>query len=119
MPHAPCPMPYARLYLILLKTAVSCFPRYRSYLITSGNAVTVGSKQQALLFLNQRSNSNPMSYIFAAKIRDGDTDTMVFQILNVKAGKYFVGVQIDGAESRREVDADSGYIGPCVEIGSR
>jgi hypothetical protein len=81
--------------------------------------LTVGSKQQALLFLNQRSNSNPMSYIFAAKIRDGDTDTMVFQILNVKAGKYFVGVQIDGAESRREVDADSGYIGPCVEIGSR
>jgi hypothetical protein len=22
MPHAPCPMPHARLYLILLKTAV-------------------------------------------------------------------------------------------------
>jgi len=79
--------------------------------------LTVGSKQQALLFLNQRSNSNPISYIFAAKLREGDTNTIVFGILNVKAGEYFVRVQIDGAESPLEVDADSGYIGPSVEIG--
>jgi len=79
--------------------------------------ITVGSKQQALLFLNQQSNSNPMSYIFAAKLREGDTNTIVFGILNVKAGEYFVRVQIDGAESPLEVDADSGYIGPSVEIG--
>jgi hypothetical protein len=110
-------MRHARLYLILLKTAVSCFRRYRSYLITSENAVTVGSKQQALLFLNQRSNSNPMSYIFAAKPREGDTDTMVFRILNVKAGEYLVPVQIDGTESPLAVDADSGYVGSAVEIG--
>jgi len=79
--------------------------------------LTVGSKQQALLFLNQRSNSNPMNYIFAAKLREGDTDTMVFRILNVKAGEYLVRVQIDGAESPLEVDTDTGYVGPSVEIG--
>ena len=28
MPHAPCPMPHARLYLILLKTAVSIGSMY-------------------------------------------------------------------------------------------
>jgi hypothetical protein len=110
-------MPYARLYLILLKTAVSCFPRYRSYLITSGNAVTVGSKQQALLFLNQRSNNNPVSYIFAAKAREEDTNTVVFQIFNVKEGEYLVRVQVDGAESPLEVSTDNGYVGPFVEIG--
>jgi hypothetical protein len=30
-----------------------------------------------------------------------------------------VQVQIDGAESPLEVDTDSGYIGPVVEIGWR
>ena len=44
-----------------------------------------------------------MSYIFAAKLREGDTDTMVFRILNVKAGEYLVPVLIDGAESPLEV----------------
>ena len=79
--------------------------------------LTVGGKQQALLFLNERSNNNPVSYIFAAKAREEDTNAVVFQIFNVKEGEYLVRVQIDGAESPLEVDTDSGYIGPVVEIG--
>jgi hypothetical protein len=79
--------------------------------------LTVGGKQQALLFLNERSNNNPVSYIFAAKAREEDTNAVVFEIFNVKEGEYLVQVQIDGAESPLEVDTDSGYIGPVVEIG--
>lgn len=78
--------------------------------------VTVGSEQRVLLFLNERSNNNPVSYIFAAKPRDEDTDAVVFPILDVKAGEYLVRVQIDGAESPLEVNGDNGYVGPIVQI---
>ena len=78
--------------------------------------LTVGSKQQTLLFLNERSNNNPMSYIFAAKPREGDTDAVVFRVFNVKEGEYLMRLQIDGAETSLEVDADLGYVGPSIEI---
>jgi hypothetical protein len=77
--------------------------------------LTVGSKQQALLFLNERSNNNPMSYIFTAQPRQEDTDTVVF-LLSVKEGEYLVRVQVDGAESPLEVDADLGYVSPFIQI---
>jgi Pvc16 N-terminal domain len=79
--------------------------------------LTVGSEQRALLFLNERSNNNPVGYIFAAKPRAQDSDAVVFPILDVKAGEYLVRVQIDGAESPLEVDGDNGYVGPVVVIG--
>ncbi|MEG5220441.1 hypothetical protein QUB48_32550 [Microcoleus sp. ARI1-A5] len=79
--------------------------------------LTVGSQQRALLFLNERSNNNPVGYIFAAKPRDEDTKVVVFPILDVKAGEYLVRVQIDGAENPLEVDGDNGYVGPSVAIG--
>jgi hypothetical protein len=79
--------------------------------------LTLGSKQQALLFLNERSNNNPVSYIFAAKPREGDTNTVVFLIVDVKEGEYLVRLQIDGAETSLEVDTDLGYVGPSIEIG--
>ena len=78
--------------------------------------LTLGSKQQALLFLNERSSNNPVSYIFAAKPREGDTDAVVFQIVDVKEGEYLMRLQIDGAETSLEVDADLGYVGPSIEI---
>jgi hypothetical protein len=78
--------------------------------------LTVDSKQQALLFLNERSNNNPMSYIFTAQPRQEDTDTVVFRILSVKEGKYLVRVQVDGAETPLELDAELGYVGPFIEI---
>ena len=79
--------------------------------------LTIGSDQRVLLFLNERSNNNPVGYIFTAKPRDEPIDTVVFPILDVKGGEYLVRVQIDGAESPLEVDGDSGYMGPCVVIG--
>jgi hypothetical protein len=79
--------------------------------------LTIGSDQRVLLFLNERSNNNPVGYIFTAKPRDEPIDTVVFPILDVKGGEYLVRVQIDGAESPLEVDADSGYVSPCVVIG--
>jgi len=79
--------------------------------------LTIGSDQRVLLFLNERSNNNPVSYIFAAKPRDEPINTVVFPILDVKGGEYLVRVQIDGAESPLEVEGDSGYVGPCVVIG--
>jgi hypothetical protein len=79
--------------------------------------LTIGRDQRVLLFLNERSNSNPVSYIFTAKPRDEPIDTVVFPILDVKGGEYLVRVQIDGAESPLEVDGDSGYMGPSVVIG--
>ncbi len=79
--------------------------------------LTIGGDQRVLLFLNERSNNNPVGYIFAAKPRDEPIDTVVFPILDVKGGEYLVRVQIDGAESPLEVNGDSGYVGPCVVIG--
>ncbi|MEG4443416.1 DUF4255 domain-containing protein [Microcoleus sp. AT9_B5] len=79
--------------------------------------LTIGRDQRVLLFLNERSNNNPVGYIFTAKPRDEPLDTVMFPILDVKGGEYLVRVQIDGAESPLEVDADSGYVGPCVVIG--
>jgi hypothetical protein len=79
--------------------------------------LTIGSDQRVLLFLNERSNNNPVGYIFAAKPRDEPIDTVVFPILDVKGGEYLVRVQIDGAESPLEVEGDNGYVGPCVVIG--
>jgi hypothetical protein len=79
--------------------------------------LTIGRDQRVLLFLNERSNNNPVGYIFTAKPRDEPIDTVVFPILDVKGGEYLVRVQIDGAESPLEVDGDSGYMGPCVVIG--
>ena len=79
--------------------------------------LTIGRDQRVLLFLNERSNNNPVGYIFTAKPRDEPIDTVVFPILDVKGGEYLVRVQIDGAESPLEVDGDSGYVSPCVVIG--
>jgi hypothetical protein len=79
--------------------------------------LTIGRDQRVLLFLNERSSNNPVGYIFTAKPRDEPIDTVVFPILDVKGGEYLVRVQIDGAESPLEVDADSGYMDPCVVIG--
>ena len=56
-----------------------------------------------------------MSYIFTAQPRQEDTDTVVF-LLSVKEGEYLVRVQVDGAESPLEVDADLGYVSPFIQI---
>jgi hypothetical protein len=84
--------------------------------------VTIGSTQRVVLFLNQISFAQPDAYIFEAKFREHDTDSITIPIRRVKTGEYLVRVQVDGAESLLRVDTDSNsptfeqYIGPKIAI---
>ncbi len=85
--------------------------------------LTVGVGQRVLLFLNERSLSNPAAYIFTAHSRNEDANVVVFPICDVKPGDYLVRVQVDGAESPLYVDTNPDsetyeqYIHPMVVIG--
>ncbi len=85
--------------------------------------LTVGVKQRVLLFLNERSQENPRTYILAAHSRKEDSYLVTFPMGDVKVGEYLVRVQIDGAESPLEVDTHPNsetsqqYIRPTVLIG--
>ena len=71
-----------------------------------GLDLMVGVGQRVLLFLNERSTSNPASYIFIATSRRENSQLIIFPINDVKEGEYLVRVQIDGAESPLNVDVD-------------
>ena len=88
----------------------------------------VGKEQRVVLVLNELlpegsadnsvnrpSNGNPAAYIFAAKPREADTNSVVFPIRDVKEGEYLVRVQVDSAESLLSVESDR-YSGPKVVI---
>ncbi|MEO1378370.1 MAG: DUF4255 domain-containing protein, partial [Cyanobacteria bacterium J06635_10] len=85
--------------------------------------VTTGVAQRVLLFLNERSTSNPAAYIFAAASRRRDSKLVTFPISEVKEGEYLARVQIDGAESPLNVDMNSQsetyeqFVSPAVAIG--
>jgi hypothetical protein len=62
MPHAPCPMPHARLYLILLKTAVSSI----STELLSGKIIKISPNSRKLnysryLFLFAKRNMSQLT----------------------------------------------------------
>ncbi|GAB1543812.1 DUF4255 domain-containing protein [Scytonema sp. NUACC21] len=84
--------------------------------------LTVGVGQRTLLFLNERSLSQPAAYIFTANSRVEDTNVVEISIHDVKAGEYLVRIQIDGAESLLEVDKNpesekyEEYVSPTVVI---
>ncbi|MFB2891743.1 DUF4255 domain-containing protein [Aerosakkonemataceae cyanobacterium BLCC-F50] len=83
----------------------------------------VGQQQQVFLMLNERLAENPAAYIFAAKLRNADTNLVVFSISDFKPGEYLVRVQVDGAESPLEWDKNvesqtfGQYTGPSLAIG--
>lgn len=85
--------------------------------------VTVGVEQRVLIFLNERSTSNPAAYIFEATSRTNNSTLVTFSIRDVKEGDYLVRLQIDGAESPLNVDVNSGsetyeqFVSPAVTIG--
>jgi len=85
--------------------------------------LTVGVEQRALIFLNERSTSNPAAYIFEAAPRRRNSTLITFPIRDVKEGDYLVRVQIDGAESPLNVDVNSEsetyeqFVSPAVTIG--
>jgi Pvc16 N-terminal domain len=76
--------------------------------------VNVASEQRSFLLLNGMENTE--NYIFRAARRTAETQTISFPIQEVAAGQYLVRVQIDGAESPLQVDANEQYAEPSVAI---
>ena len=87
----------------------------------------VGRKQRVVLFLNEQNvqTGQPRAYRLQAPANNGipdtsnveDTDVISFDIGDiVEPGDYLLRVQIDGAESLLEVDANGLYSGPAVTI---
>ncbi len=77
--------------------------------------VMIGTRQRVFLLLNQRASEKPAVYIFAAQRRNQEATTVTFVIREVKAGDYLVRLQIDGAESLLEVEAEQ-YVRPRIDL---
>jgi hypothetical protein len=79
----------------------------------------VGKQQRIVLLLNDfQPTSVPVkAYSFNAEPRTSDTETIEFLINRVEPSDYLVRVQVDGAESMLDVDANTEqYIGPKVKV---
>lgn len=83
--------------------------------LTVTTDVMIGTSQRVFLLLNQRASEKPAAYIFAAQRRSQETSTAMFVVREVKAGDYLVRLQIDGAESLIEVEAEQ-YVRPRVDL---
>ncbi len=84
--------------------------------------VIVDPHQRVYTLLNGQSGDTPSSYIFSASKRDRSTQTVSFFLQDLPAGDYLVRIQVDGAESRLNVDEDASsptfeqYISPSVTL---
>jgi Pvc16 N-terminal domain len=67
---------------------------------------TLGKTQRVVLMLNEVSQREPMAYTFTSDAREADGTEVTLRLKSVRAGTYLVRVQVDGAESLLEVDAD-------------
>lgn len=81
----------------------------------------VGPRQRATLLLNQLNpapGERALSYVIDAPSRSGQaaSDVISFAIGDVAPATYLLRVQIDGAESPLETDANGTYNGPQVTI---
>jgi Pvc16 N-terminal domain len=66
----------------------------------------VGKTQRVVLMLNEVSQREPMAYTFTSDAREADGNQVTVRLQSIRAGTYLVRVQVDGAESLLEVDAD-------------
>jgi hypothetical protein len=93
--------------------------RYGNLTVTLNPPLQPGQRLTA--YLNERTEYTA-AYTFEAIKRETAGDTVTVPIREVKPGSYLVRVQIDGAESRLEVDTDSTsptfeqYVAPLVVI---
>jgi hypothetical protein len=78
----------------------------RSATVTLTLNPPVDKGQRLILALNQRISNSPVAYSFNAIKREESSATITIPIQEVQAGEYLVRVQIDGAESRLEVDTN-------------
>ena len=68
--------------------------------------VMVGIKQRVVLIMNEWSIDEPLGYQFEAQLRNNDTDTVIFNLTDIKPAQYLLRLQIDGAESLLSIDSD-------------
>ncbi len=76
----------------------------------------VGKQQQLVLLLDEVSNNAGETYSFAVLPRTDDTDSITIPVKNIKAGTYFIRVQVDGAESPLNKNSAGEYDFPQVKI---
>lgn len=76
----------------------------------------VGKVQRVVLLLNKMSSGEAAAYSFAVAPRTDDTDSITIPIKDVKAGTYWVRVQVDGAESSLSMNQAGEYDSPQVTI---
>jgi Pvc16 N-terminal domain len=76
----------------------------------------VGAGQRVLLLLNETTGTTPASFSFNPPPPEADTASLAISISGVKAGTYFIRLQIDGAESPVDLDPASPTFGPTVAV---
>jgi len=82
----------------------------------------VSPGQRIVVLLNEILLNNPAAYVFTATPPREDSNSVNVPIWKVKAGRYLVRVQIDGAESRLQIDREPNsltfdqYVNPAIDI---
>lgn len=76
----------------------------------------VGQAQRVVLLLNEQTATAPQAYTVAAPRRTADAATITVPVQGIRAGTYFVRLQVDGAESPLDLDPGSPTFGPRVTI---
>jgi hypothetical protein len=90
-------------------------------LVVTVNPV-IGMQQKVVLMLNRQTLQEPTAYSFASEVREADSPEVRFRLQGIRVGTYLVRVQVDGAESLLEVDANPDsptyeqYVRPRVTI---
>ncbi|GAA6619778.1 DUF4255 domain-containing protein [Scytonema sp. NUACC26] len=88
----------------------------RSAEITVKFKPKVGKTQRVVLLLNEVASDGGQAYRFPLSPRPEDTDSVTIPVKNIKAGTYFVRVQVDGAESPLGKNQAGKYDSPQVKI---
>lgn len=79
----------------------------------------IAPTQKVTLLLNQLNSETPAAYSATLGKRDTDQSQVAFAFTNIKPGRYLVRIQVDGAESLPERDANNLYSGePAVSINT-
>jgi hypothetical protein len=76
----------------------------------------VGQRQRAVLLLHSCSSAVPAAFAFVAEPRSADATELAFAVGAIAPDRYFVRVQVDGAESRLDVDPASPGYGPTINL---
>ena len=77
----------------------------------------IGKSQRIVLRLNEQTSNSPAAYTAISERRNADSRAVTLTFRGVKAGTYWVRLQVDGAESLLDVDDNDRYTGtPNITI---